>query len=148
MEENTNSKSFGGIVQPKSLQEASILFAEDDVVNQILIQKFLTKWNAGKLVIASDGEETLDQFNSGYFNIVLLDLKIPKLDGFSVAKAIRNHPDPEKRVVAILALTAFSLYEVKEEMEDAGIDDFIPKPFSSEALYEKLISYLKPKVQE
>lgn len=148
VEENTNSKSFGGIVQPKSLQEASILVAEDNVVNQILIQKFLTKWNAGKLVIASDGQQALDQFNSGYFNIVLLDLQMPKLDGFSVAKAIRNHPDPEKREVPILALTASSLHEVKAEMEAAGIDDFIPKPFTPEALYEKLINCLNPKVQE
>jgi CheY-like chemotaxis protein len=90
----------------------------------------------------------LDQFDSGYFNIVLLDLQMPRLDGFSVAKAIRNHADPEKRDVPILALTASSLHEVKSEMEDAGIDDFIPKPFTPEALYEKLINCLNPKVQE
>jgi CheY-like chemotaxis protein len=148
VEENTNSKSLGVIVQPKSLREASILVAEDNVVNQILIQKFLTKWNAGKLVVASDGQQALDQFDSGYFNIVLLDLQMPRLDGFSVAKAIRNHADPEKRDVPILALTASSLHEVKSEMEDAGIDDFIPKPFTPEALYEKLINCLNPKVQE
>ncbi|MDI1322527.1 MAG: PAS domain S-box protein [Algoriphagus sp.] len=148
VEESIKSKSFGKIVQPKSLQEASILVAEDNIVNQILIQKFLTKWNAGKLVIASDGQQALDLYNSGYFNIVLLDLQMPRLDGFSVAKAIRNHPDPEKRDVPILALTASSLHEVKQEMEEAGIDDFIPKPFTPEALYEKLVNYLNPKVQE
>ena len=148
VEEKTDAKSLSGIVQQKSLQEASILVAEDNVVNQILIQKFLTKWNAGKLVIASDGQQALDQFNSGYFNIVLLDLQMPKLDGFSVAKAIRNHPDFEKRHVPILALTASSLHEVKEEMEDAGINDFIPKPFTPEALYEKLLNHLNPKVQD
>ncbi len=148
VEESKNSNLLKGIVLPKSLQQASILVAEDNVVNQILIQKFLTKWNAGKLVIASDGQQALDQFNSGYFNIVLLDLQMPKLDGFSVAKAIRNHPNPEKREVPILALTASSLHEVKAEMEDAGIDDFIPKPFTPEALYEKLINCLNQKVQE
>ncbi len=148
VEENSHTKSPEGQTKAKSLQEASILVAEDNVVNQILIQKFLKKWNVGKLVIASDGEQALDKFNSGYFNIVLLDLQMPKLDGFSVAKAIRNHPDPEKRDVPILALSASSLHEVKEEMEDAGIDDFIPKPFTPETFYEKLINYLNPKVQE
>lgn len=142
MVENIRFKPFEEIGQPKSLQEASILFAEDNVVNQLLIRKFLTKWNIGKLVIASDGEEALDYYNSGFFNIVLLDLQMPKLDGFLVAKAIRNHPDPEKRDVPILAHTACTFLEIKKEMEEAGIDDFIPKPFSSEALYEMLRSYL------
>lgn len=146
MEKNKNSKSFGDIIQPKSLQEASILFAEDNIVNQLLIRKFLTKWNIGKLVIASDGQEALDQFNSGHFDLVLLDLQMPRLDGFAVAKAIRNHLDAEKRKVPILAHTAFYLFEVKKEIEDFGFDDFIPKPFSSEELYEKLKNYLKPKV--
>lgn len=148
VEENLKNKSFGGIAQPKSLPEASILVAEDNLVNQILIKKFLTKWNTGKLVMASDGQEAWEQFNSGHFNIVLLDLQMPKRDGFSVAKAIRNHPDPDKRDVPIFALTASSLHEVKEEMEEAGITDFIPKPFTPDALYEKIINQLRPKVQE
>jgi CheY-like chemotaxis protein len=148
VEENFTSKSVGGIVLAKSLQEASILVAEDNLVNQILIQKFLTKWNTGNLVIASDGEEAMDLFNSDYFNIVLLDLQMPKLDGFSVAKAIRNHPDPDKRDVPIFALTASSIHEIKVEMEEAGITDFIPKPFTPDDLYEKIFNQLNPKIQD
>lgn len=148
VEENSKNKIFSGIAQAKSLQEASILVAEDNVVNQFLIRKFLTKWNTGNLVIASDGQEALDQFNSSFFNIVLLDLQMPKQDGFSVAKAIRSHTDPDKRDVPIFALTASSLHEVKDEMEEAGITDFIPKPFTPDALYEKIIKQLKPKVQD
>ncbi len=144
-EETIKDTTIEGIVQPKSLQEVSILVAEDNVVNQILIQKFLTKWNTGKLVIASDGQEALDQFNADFFNIVLLDLQMPKLDGFSVAKAIRNHPDLNKRNVPIFALTASSFHEVKQEMEEAGITDFIPKPFTPDVLYEKIIKQLNPK---
>lgn len=147
MEENTTIKSFGDIIQPKSLYDASILVAEDNVVNQLLIRKFLMKWKTGKLVIASDGQEALDQYNSGYFNIILMDLQMPKMDGFSVTKAIRNHPDPDKKNVPILALTASSLYEVKAEMEDAGMDDFISKPFSSEVLYAMIVNYLNPKIR-
>lgn len=146
MEENTTIKSFGENIQPKSLYDASILVAEDNIVNQLLIRKFLMKWKTGKLVIASDGQEALDQYNSGYFNIILMDLQMPKMDGFSVTKAIRNHPDPEKRDVPILAFTASYFHEVKKEMEDAGIDDFIPKPFSSEALYAMIVNYLNQKL--
>jgi PAS domain S-box-containing protein len=129
----------------KSLLNASVLVAEDNYVNQILIQKFLKKWNVGNLVIASDGEEALKEFEMGDFNLVLLDLQMPVLDGFMVAKAIRSHIDSDKRKVPILALTATSLHEVKKEMLETGFNDFIPKPFIPEVLYEKLIKHLNRK---
>ncbi|MDO8967238.1 PAS domain S-box protein [Algoriphagus sp.] len=132
----------------RSLQNASILVAEDNAVNQILIRKFLTKWNAGNLVIASDGQEALDKFNSGDFDLVLLDLQMPELDGFEVAKAIRNHTDPQKRNVPVLALTASSFNEIREEMRISGMNDFIPKPFAPEVLYEKILKHLTLKDQD
>ncbi len=126
----------------KSLQNTSILVAEDNFVNQVLIQKFLKKWNVGNLVIASDGEQALKEFEKGDFDLVLLDLQMPVLDGFSAAKSIRSHTNKEKREVPILALTATSLHEVKNEMIEIGFNDFIPKPFMPEVLYEKLIRQL------
>ncbi|MFL0681659.1 MAG: PAS domain S-box protein [Algoriphagus aquaeductus] len=130
---------------PKSLEKASILVAEDNVVNQILIRKFLTKWSAGKLVIAGDGKEALEMFEHESFDLVLLDLQMPELDGFEVAVKIRANLDREKAQVPILALTAASYQEVKEDLILSGIDDFIPKPFSPEVLYEKIIKVLNPK---
>lgn len=147
VEENVKFKSLGRIPD-KSLLNASILVAEDNLVNQILIKKFLTKWNTGNLVIASDGQEAIDLFDSAYFNIVLLDLQMPKLDGFSVAKAIRKHRDPDKKDVPIFALTASSIREIRVEMEEAGITDFIPKPFIPDVLFGKIFNQLNPKVKE
>jgi PAS domain S-box-containing protein len=132
-------------INRKSLEQASILVAEDNAVNQILIRKFLLKWNVGHLVIASDGQEALDQFDAGNFNLVLLDLQMPVMDGFSVARAIRNYPDEVKKRVPILALTAASINEVREEMNLNGMNDFIPKPFTPELLFDKILKYLKPK---
>ncbi|MDG1279207.1 MAG: PAS domain S-box protein [Algoriphagus sp.] len=136
-----NEKSMS----PKSLQEASILVAEDNAVNQILLKKFLTKWNTGNLVLTSDGGEALEEFEKGDFNLVLLDLQMPVLDGFSVARAIRSHKDPNKSNIPILVLTATTLQEIKGEMEEIGINDFVPKPFTPEDLYEKLSQYLPTK---
>ncbi len=135
----------GGDKPSKSLENASILVAEDNYVNQILIQKFLKKWNTGKLVIASDGEEALELFEKEDFNLILLDLQMPVLDGFSVAKAIRNHSLKSKSEIPILALTATSLHEIKKELMDIGFTDFVPKPFIPEVLYEKLIKSLNQK---
>lgn len=131
----------------KSLEKASILVAEDNVVNQILIRKFLTKWNAGQLFIASDGKEALEIFEQHSFDLVLLDLQMPELDGFEVATSIRQNKNLEKSQVPILALTAASYNEVKDELNEAGFDDFVPKPFSPEVLYEKISKVLNSKDQ-
>jgi PAS domain S-box-containing protein len=144
-EEGVNLYNQEKAMLPKSLQNASILVAEDNAVNQILIKKFLTKWNTGNLVVASDGQEAIDEFEKGSFDLVLLDLQMPILDGFSVARAIRNHPNPEKKAIPILVLTATTLQEIKTEMEEIGINDFVPKPFTPDDLYEKLSHYLNIK---
>ena len=150
---------FGEVIQPrleteqsiaassKSLEKASILVAEDNVVNQILIRKFLTKWNAGELFIASDGKEALEIFEQHSFDLVLLDLQMPELDGFEVAISIRGNKDRKKSRIPILALTAASYNEVKDELNQAGFDEFIPKPFSPEVLYEKISKVLNSKEQ-
>lgn len=145
VEEGQNSLTSENTNQPKSLEKASILVAEDNAINQILIKKFLTKWNVGKLTIASDGQEALDEFEKENYSLVLLDLQMPVLDGFSVARSIRENSDLTKRNIPILVLTASSLREIKDEMEEIGINDFVPKPFTPEVLYDKLTQYLQIK---
>jgi len=139
------SESYRLSPKIRSLKKVSILVAEDNAVNQILIRKFLTKWEVGTLVIASDGQEALDQFDKEDFDLVLLDLQMPELDGFTAAKAIRNHQNPEKQTIPILALSAASLNEIREDMNTSGINDFVPKPFSPEILFEKILKHLKLK---
>ena len=129
----------------KSLQQISVLVAEDNSVNQILIKKFLKKWNTGKVVFASDGKEALDLFEKEDFNLALIDLQMPVMDGFTAARIMRAHSNPKKASMPILAMTATSFNEVKEELEEIGFDDYIPKPFSPELLYEKLTKHLLPK---
>lgn len=131
--------------QVKSLNDASILVAEDNLVNQILIKKFLNKWNVGNLVFSSDGQEAIDKFEEGNFDLILLDLQMPILDGFSVAKYIRENPDQKKQKTPILVLTASSFHEIKDQIEEIGIDGFVPKPFNPDVFYDKLISQLIPK---
>lgn len=129
----------------KSLEDVSVLVAEDNLVNQILIKKFLKKWNVGNLIIASDGQEAIEEFDQGEFDVILLDIQMPVLDGFSVAKMIREHKNSSKRKTPILILSATSYHENKDEIEQLGINDFIEKPFTPEGLYEKLTEHLKSK---
>lgn len=129
----------------KSLHNASILVAEDNLVNQILIKKFLKNWHVGQLVIASDGQEAIDQFQKLDFDIILLDLQMPILDGLSVAKLIREDSDSHKSQIPILVLSAASEQDIKSEMNQLSINDFIEKPFTPEALFSKITEHLNSK---
>ncbi|WP_425639363.1 ATP-binding protein [Algoriphagus yeomjeoni] len=126
----------------KSLKNVSILVAEDNLINQILIKKFLKNWHIGKLVMASDGQEAIEEFHKTNFDIILLDLQMPILGGLSVAKFIREDLDSGKNQVPILVLSAASHQEIKSEMLELSINDFIEKPFTPEVLYGKITEHL------
>lgn len=128
----------------KILQNASILVAEDNLVNQIMIKKFLNKWGVKEVVIANDGNEAIKAFEEQDFNMILLDLQMPEKDGFQVAEFVRNSTNPQKKSIPIIALTASSLIEVKEHLEKVGMNDYIPKPFNPDNLYAKILKYLEP----
>ncbi|TVP45089.1 MAG: PAS domain S-box protein [Mongoliibacter sp.] len=127
----------------RNLEKASILVAEDNLVNQIMIKKFLQRWGVGNVVIAEDGLEAIEAFDQGDFHLVLLDLQMPHVDGFEVAEHIRNVKCQRKRETPIIALTASSLIDVKEQLEEVGMDDFIPKPFNPDNLHSKIIKHLR-----
>jgi PAS domain S-box-containing protein len=126
----------------KDLHSAKILVAEDNLVNQVMINKFLMKWGVKEVVIATNGKEAIREFDSNEFHLVLLDLQMPEMDGFEVATYVRAHHDKGKRKIPIIALTASSLIDVKQQLEEVGVDDFIPKPFNPDNLYAKIIKYL------
>lgn len=127
----------------RNLNKAKVLVAEDNLVNQIMIKKFLRRWGVGSIVIAADGIEAISAFDQSDFHIVLLDLQMPHVDGFEVARHIRNVENLKKRLTPIIALTASSLIDVKDQLEEVGMDDFIPKPFNPDYLYSKIIKYLR-----
>ncbi|WPR77581.1 PAS domain-containing hybrid sensor histidine kinase/response regulator [Algoriphagus sp. NG3] len=128
-----------------SLHDAKVLLAEDNLVNQILIKKFFKLWRVGKLVVASNGQEAIDEFQNDDFDLVLLDIQMPVLDGFAVAKFIRASMDPGKVQTPILMLSATSYQEIKTELELNRINGFVGKPFDPDLLYSKLIEQLNSK---
>ncbi|MCH6199183.1 PAS domain S-box protein [Aquiflexum sp. LQ15W] len=146
--EKPNSKAiFSQDDHPDRLQfleDASILVAEDNLVNQIMIKKFLHKWGVKNVVMANDGNEAIEAYVKQDFNLILLDLQMPEKDGFHVAEFIRNMEDEKKKHVPIIALTASSLIEVKDQLDKVGMDDYISKPFNPDNLYTKILKYLKP----
>ncbi|MDA2385089.1 response regulator transcription factor [Bacillus cereus] len=114
-----------------------ILVVEDDQEIQELIKQFLMTQQY-KVIVASDGLEGMKQFNKQSFDLILLDVMMPNLSGFEVAKMIRSQSN-----IPIIMLTA--LEEEQDQMKgfDLGIDDYITKPFSFHVLMRRVEAVLR-----
>ncbi|MEK4535995.1 response regulator transcription factor [Peribacillus sp. FSL K6-1552] len=114
-----------------------ILVVEDDQEIQELIKQFLMTQHY-TVEVASDGLEGMKQYNKQSFDLILLDVMMPNLNGFEVAKMIRNQSN-----VPIIMLTA--LEEEQDQMKgfDLGIDDYITKPFSFHVLIRRVEAVLR-----
>ncbi len=120
------------------LSDISILLVEDDSSLGFIIQDIL-KSEGYKVHLATDGKEGLQKFNSNSYDLCLLDVMMPKKDGFSLAKDIRK----VNTEVPIIFLTAKSMNEDKIEGFKSGADDYITKPFSHEEFVLRVQAILK-----
>jgi two-component system, sensor histidine kinase and response regulator len=112
-----------------------ILVAEDSLVNQALIKLLLEKW--GHLpCIAENGAETLALLESEQFDMILMDLQMPELNGFEATSAIRNKEYDTDKHIPIIALTAHALKGDRERCIEAGMDDYVSKPIEPQLLFD------------
>ena len=114
-----------------------ILVVEDDFDIQELLQNFLQAANY-KVTIASDGVEALSFFANQQYDLILLDIMLPKIDGFTVCELIRKQSQ-----VPIIMLTALNGEEEQIKGLDLQVDDYITKPFSMPILIRKIAAVLR-----
>jgi signal transduction histidine kinase/CheY-like chemotaxis protein len=119
-----------------------VLIAEDNPVNVMLMKKLFSKWSIVP-TIAENGERAVELVQYGNFNIVLMDLQMPVMNGFDAAIEIRKMADPKKSNIPIIALTASALFDIKEKVYDSGMNDYVSKPFKPEELREKIFSLVE-----
>lgn len=115
-----------------------ILLVEDDDALRFIVKDNLEQYNY-TVEVAENGEIALELFNKNSFDLILLDVMLPKIDGFQVAQTIRKTNDQ----VPIIFLTARSMTEDRITGLTLGGDDYIPKPFSMEELLLKIKIFLK-----
>jgi len=120
------------------ISEYKILLVEDDEALRFIVKDNLEQ-NDYDVLVAEDGHAALELFNSNSFDLIILDVMLPKIDGFQVAKTIRK----KNEQVPIIFLTARSMDEDKITGLTIGGDDYIPKPFSMEELLLKIKIFLK-----
>ncbi len=118
------------------LLDRHILIAEDNKVNQMVARKILEKWNA-KISIVENGQQAIDAVKQNNFDLILMDIQMPVMDGLEATQKIRNLKS-DKRHIPILALTA-SAHEIAGKLEVYQINDIISKPFLPKELYAKIM---------
>ncbi|MEL6534887.1 MAG: response regulator [Bacteroidota bacterium] len=132
-----------GPSQPKpvdsdeDLEGLRVLVVEDNAVNQMVIRKFLRKWNAN-MDTAHNGVEALKKVEIGEFDLILMDLQMPEMDGFTATKKIRGLRHGNLHEIPIIALTASVQLDSKHRVFEVGMDDFVTKPFNPEELFGKI----------
>jgi PAS domain S-box-containing protein len=118
-----------------------VLIAEDNEVNQLLLRKFLTSWGC-RVSIAENGREAVEMLAAEPFDILLMDIQMPIMDGYTAAKQIRS----EEKLncdIPIIAVTATIMSDVIEQMEGSGMTDYLLKPYTPETLRELLEKHIK-----
>jgi signal transduction histidine kinase/ActR/RegA family two-component response regulator len=119
--------------QLSSLEGVNVLIAEDNNVNLAVAKRFLMKWGI-QVTEAVNGKQAVEKFKPGYFDVLLIDLEMPEMDGASALREIRK-VDPN---VPILAFTAAVYDNIHADLIQKGFTDFIHKPFRPEDLHNKI----------
>lgn len=119
----------------------TVLLVEDNPANRFIATSFLHKWKV-KVSIANNGLEALEQIQSKAFDLVLMDVRMPVMDGTTALKRIREMDDPYFKQVPIIALTASTMMDLRKKPSKTKFNDFLSKPFSPRDLYELLRKYL------
>lgn len=118
---------------------AQVLLVEDDLINQEVAKTLLTE--AGLRVdVAGDGMQAVDRIKNNEYDIVLMDIQMPVLDGIEATKLIRQIPG--KQSLPILALTANIFEEYRQRCTEAGMNDFVGKPVEPMALFSTILKWL------
>lgn len=122
------------------LKGKSILVVEDNPVNQLVIKSILRKWEGITFDFAGHGIEALDRLNSKSFDLILMDLQMPEMDGYEATEAIRKGQGGKKHTkIPIIAVTADTAEKSKIHANAAGMDDYMTKPVDAELLLEKVL---------
>lgn len=119
---------------------STILLVEDNEINSDMLSRRLMKKNYN-VIIARDGEEGIEKAFSLKPDIILMDLSLPKIDGWEATRRIKSHKETQS--IPLIALTAHAMTDDRKRALDAGCDDYDTKPVDFDRLLEKIETLLK-----
>ncbi len=121
----------------QSLKSLNVLLAEDGIANQKLAVGLLENWGHN-VAVANDGQEAVDLWNQQPFDLILMDVQMPVIDGLDATRIIRRSEQSTGGHIPIVALTAHALKGDREKCLSAGMDDYISKPVRRHELYRAI----------
>lgn len=129
------------IMRPDSFENLNILVVDDDLINQKIIYNILekTNWN---ITLESNSEKVLDLVKKNKYDLIILDIFMPSMDGYEVASEIRKIESRTGEYTPIIAITATTTMECKSKCKHIGFDEFIIKPIRADEAYKKIITVL------
>jgi signal transduction histidine kinase/ActR/RegA family two-component response regulator len=125
----------------KSGKGVRVLIVEDNTINQMLIVKVLQKRDF-TIDVAANGVIALSKYRNNDYDIILMDLQMPEMDGYETTRNIRNMPG-SKKDIPIMAMTAHTIKGEMERCLAIGMNDYIPKPFNINELFEKIFALVE-----
>jgi signal transduction histidine kinase/DNA-binding response OmpR family regulator len=129
------------VQQPDLLQGLSVLLAEDNGVNQLIAVSMLGQWQV-QVDIAQNGVEALNKAQSQAYDLILMDIQMPQIDGLEATARLRATPGPNQHT-PVVALTADAIQVNAESSEAQGFSNFLIKPYSEVALYKMMAQVSK-----
>ncbi|MCX6259724.1 MAG: ATP-binding protein [Bacteroidia bacterium] len=136
VETGETTESFTG------LEGKKILVAEDNKINFFVVNKFLTGWGV-KVTHVENGKLVLEILEKEDFDLILMDLHMPVMDGIEATRVIRKSDKPRISTIPVVALTAAIMSESQDKIEDLSINDYVLKPFKPHDLFEKILKNIK-----
>ncbi|TWU17216.1 Signal transduction histidine-protein kinase BarA [Novipirellula galeiformis] len=128
--DSTNAAPQSSTATQRPVFQCKVLLAEDGVVNQRVATGFLKKWGH-EVVIANNGREAVEAARREAFDLILMDIQMPEMNGIEATAAIRKREAKDGRHTIIVAMTANAMKGDRERCLAAGMDDYISKPFDS-----------------
>jgi PAS domain S-box-containing protein len=133
---NEVTESYSG------LEGKKILVAEDNKINFFVANKFLSGWGV-KVTHAENGKIALDLLEKEDFDLIVMDLHMPVMDGIEATRVIRKSDNPRISNIPVVALTAAIMSENHDKIDDLSINDYVLKPFKPRDLFDKILRNIK-----
>ena len=126
---------------PDELLPINLLVVEDNKINQMVMRKVLKTFNHISFKIANNGQEALNSLQENVYDVVLMDLHMPIMDGFEATRIIRSGElGPQVEKIPIIAVTADTMQKTKKQVMDLGMNGYMSKPINKELLLQKIES--------
>jgi signal transduction histidine kinase/DNA-binding response OmpR family regulator len=127
---------------PEKIRNLRILIVDDEEYNRLLFKAILDRWKV-TFEVASSGSEALEMLKTKLFDVLFMDARMPGTDGLTTTKIIRNDLKISESAMPVICISAAILTEEWQKYTDAGMNTFMPKPFTEEMLLTTILSVIK-----